>query len=413
MPEAAAKKGFPPILIIFLTVLIDMIGFGIVIPILPLYSQQFHATEWQTGLLLGVYSLMQLLFAPIMGRWSDRVGRRPVLIVSILGTALGFVVLGLANTLGLLFLGRIIDGISGGNISTAQAYIADVTPPEKRSGAMGLIGAAFGLGFVFGPAIGGWLGHFSIQAPFFAAAILALINAIAVFAFLPESRLQEKQSHPVIMETPWQTFLSARNTPLGMLMICSLLATSAFSLVTAHYTLFTNHRLGWSILDNGHMFAYIGVIGILIQGGLIRRLVPKTGERPLIILGSVILCMSMALLPLPPDSVFMVIIASSGLAVGNSLMTPMISGLSSKLTDEHSQGVVLGLMQSIASLGRMLGPVIGGFLLTYDAHHTNIPFGVTAFWFSAVLMILAVIAALRLAKAPQVVHLKPEAQIDA
>lgn len=405
MPEPSPKKrGLSPVALIWLTVLIDMIGFGIVIPILPLYSAEFQASDWQTGLLLGIYSLMQLISAPLLGRWSDRFGRRPILVISIFGTALGFLVLGLANSLWLLFIGRVIDGISGGNISTAQAYIADVTPPEKRSAAMGLIGAAFGLGFVIGPALGGWLGHTSWQIPFFAAAILAFLNALAVYFFLPESLPQEKRSHPAIMESPWRTFLAARNTPLGVLMLCALFATIGFSLVTAHYTLFTHRRLGWSVLDNGHMFAYIGILGVLIQGGLLRRLVPKTGEKPLILFGCIVLCLSMLLLPIF-GSFWPILIASTGLAVGNGFITPSLSGLASRSADHQSQGVVLGLMQSIASLGRMIGPILGGFLLSYDGHHPNIPYGTTAFWTSSAVLVVAIIAALRLKPTTHTVHI--------
>lgn len=409
MPEQASKRGFPPILIIFLTILIDMIGFGIVIPVLPYYSSQLGASPWEIGLLFGSFSLMQLLFAPILGKWSDRIGRRPVLLLSILGTAISFVVLGLANSLWMLFLGRMLDGMSGGNISTAQAYIADVTPLDKRSSAMGIIGAAFGLGFVFGPAIGGLLGHYSIQLPFFVAAGLAFINAMAILLFLPESYTEEqRKAHPAARGSLLQTLRSAKDTPLGMIMWCSLLCTVAFSLVTALFTLFTQHRLQWNARDNGILFAYIGILGVLIQGGMLRRMVPKTGEKPLIIVGSVFLCLSIALLPLS-STVSLVVLASTGLAIGNSLVTPMLSGLASKSTDAQSQGAVLGLMQSIASLGRMVGPAIGGFLMTYDAQHPSLPFGISPFWFSAILMVFAVIASLRLMPATHSVHLQ-EAQ---
>src|SRR6478609_9442839 len=172
------KNSRAPLMMIFFTVLIDMIGFGIVIPILPLYAQKFHADPTQIGLLFGSFSFMQLIFAPLLGKWSDKVGRRPVLMLSILGSAIAFFTIGLANTLWMLFLGRMLDGMSGGNISTAQAYIADVTPREKRGAAMGLIGAAFVLGFVIGPAIGGWLGHINIQVPFFVAGAFALLNCL-------------------------------------------------------------------------------------------------------------------------------------------------------------------------------------------------------------------------------------------
>jgi DHA1 family tetracycline resistance protein-like MFS transporter len=397
MPETAAKKrGFPPILIIFLTVLIDMIGFGIVIPILPLYSQHFHASPWQIGLLFGSFSLMQLLSAPLLGRWSDRIGRRPVLLLSILGTAISFLILGLANSLPLLFLGRMIDGLSGGNISTAQAYIADVTPLEKRSSAMGMIGAAFGLGFVFGPAIGGWLGHYNYQLPFFVAAGLAFFNTFAIFCFLPESLTEERRKlHPaggVSLASSWKTALESR---LGPVMLCTLFNTIAFSLVTALFALFTFHRLHWDARDNGNLFAYIGILGVIIQGGLIRRLVPRTGERPLIILGCIALVLSMALLPLSGDLPLLVV-SSTLLAIGNGFVTPLLSGVASKSTEPKSQGAVMGLMQSIASLGRMIGPAIGGFMLNYDFNHSERPYGITPFWFSAVLMLLALFVAFRL-----------------
>ncbi len=408
------KRGFPPILVIFLTILVDMIGFGIVIPILPLYAIQFHATDLQIGILFGCFSLMQLLSAPLLGRLSDKIGRRPVLMLSILGTAISFGILGFANTLVMLFVGRLLDGASGGNISTAQAYIADVTPLEKRSGAMGIIGAAFGLGFVIGPAIGGWLGHvYGIHTPFLVAAGLALVNAIAIFLFLPESySVEARQKHASVKHpSVFKTLLEAKNTALGPVLVCSLLSTMAFSLVTALFTLFTANRLGWHALENGNMFAYIGIIGILIQGGLIRRLAPKVGEKPLIIIGAIALSLSMFLLPLPIPGLWSVILAGTGLAIGNSLLTPMISGLASKTADSQSQGTILGLSQSVASFARMIGPVIGGYLLVSDKLHLESSYyGISAFWFAGFLSLLSVFVALRLnAKAPHTAHLSPDA----
>lgn len=406
MTETRAKRSLPPTLIIFLTILVDMIGFGIVIPILPLYSRFFHAQDWQIGILFGCFSLMQFIFAPLLGRWSDRIGRRPILLLSILGTALSFLLMGMANALWVLFLGRLLDGASGGNIPTAQAYIADVTPLDKRSGAMGLIGAAFGLGFVFGPAIGGLLGHYSMQLPFYVAGGLAFANALAIYFFLPES-LDESQrkAHPAVSGSFFQNLLKAKAGPLGTVMLYSLISTLAFSLVTALFTLFTAQRLHWNARDNGLLFAYIGVLGVLIQGGMLRRLVPKTGEKPLIVVGSVFLFLSMALLPLS-SNLMLVVLASSAMAIGNSLVTPMISGLASKSADAQSQGVVLGLMQSIASLGRMFGPMIGGFLLQYDASHGNLLYGITPFWFSAACMAAGVWVALKLSPGEGKAHLK-------
>ncbi len=404
MSTTVSKRKPSPLLVIFLTVLVDMVGFGIVIPILPLYSLHFGATPWQVGMLLGSFSLMQLVFAPLLGRWSDRYGRRPVLFLSILGTALSFVILGLANSLWLLFVGRLIDGISGGNISTAQAYIADVTPLDKRSGAMGMLGAALGLGFVLGPALGGLLGHYSLQTPFYAAAALALFNAFAIYFFLPESLPQERRKHPAEPTgSIWKTLLEAKNTPFGTILLCSLLSMIGFSGVTALYTLFTENHLGWHARENGMMFAYIGFLGVIIQGGLLRRLVPKTGEKPLIILGTILLALSMFLLPVQV-SFITVVVASTGISIGNSLVTPMLSGLASKSIDPKSQGMMLGLMQSTASLGRMLGPIVGGFLLNYDYHHPQHSYGITPYWAGALLMLFAVVAATRLTPSLQPAH---------
>lgn len=396
MTESSTKRGLSPVFVIFFTILIDMIGFGIVIPILSLYSLHFNATDWQIGILFGCFSLMQLIFAPLLGRWSDRIGRRPILLLSILGTSLSFLIMGLANTLWLLFLGRLIDGASGGNIPTAQAYIADVTPLEKRSGAMGLIGAAFGLGFVIGPAIGGLLGHYSIQLPFYVAAGLALLNAVAIYLFLPESLNEEQRKvHPAVSGSLVQNFLQVKNSRIGTVMWVSLLSTLAFSLVTALFTLFTAHRLQWHARENGWLFAYIGMLGVLIQGGMLRRMVPKVGEKPLIIVGSVFLFISMALLPVSSNLIW-VVVASTALAIGNSLVTPLVSGLASKSADAQSQGIVLGVLQSTASLGRMIGPMVGGFLLQYDANTNNALYGISPFWFSALLMVATLVVALRL-----------------
>src|ERR1044072_8903992 len=185
-----------PLFVLFLTVFIDLVGFGIIIPVLPLYAEHFHASPLAIGWLTGIYSGMQIIFTPILGKLSDRLGRRPVLIVSIAGTAIGFALMGMAKGLPLLFVARILAGITGGNISIPQAYIADVTTAEQRSRSMGLIGAAFGLGFTFGPMIGGIMSRISYSAPFYFAAGLAVANAILVYLILPESLSREHSASP-------------------------------------------------------------------------------------------------------------------------------------------------------------------------------------------------------------------------
>src|SRR5437660_9276795 len=238
-----------PLLVIFVTVFIDLVGFGIVIPVLPFYAEgtKFGATPSQVGLLFASYSFMQLIFAPVLGRLSDKYGRRPVLLISLLGTALGFLILGFANTLWLLFVGRIIDGISGGNISTAQAYIADVTTKEDRAKGMGLIGAAFGLGFVFGPAIGGILSRWGINVPFLFAGSLALANVVLLFFTLAETVTPD---HPARTSAAsgrgWgQLIVSLKKPRLGFVMPIYSLSIVALSIMQEVFSLFMMVRLGY------------------------------------------------------------------------------------------------------------------------------------------------------------------------
>ncbi|OLD27326.1 MAG: hypothetical protein AUJ04_04425 [Acidobacteria bacterium 13_1_40CM_3_55_6] len=290
-----------PLLVIFITVFIDLVGFGIVIPVLPFYAQgtKFGATPREVGLLFASYSVMQLIFAPVLGRLSDKYGRRPVLLISLIGTSLGFLILGFATTLWMLFLGRIIDGISGGNISTAQAYIADVTTKENRAKGMGLIGAAFGLGFVFGPAIGGVLSRWGINVPFLFAGTLAFANAILLYFVLPETVTQD---HPARISAAsgrgWRQLIESLKRPrLGFVLTIYFLSIVAFSIMTAVFSLFMMFRLGYDAFHNGWVFAYVGVISAIIQGGLIGKLVKRFGEPTLVIIGSLLFSASLFATP--------------------------------------------------------------------------------------------------------------------
>src|SRR5215831_227681 len=290
-----------PLLVIFITVFIDLIGFGIVIPVLPFYAEgtKFGATPSQVGLLFASYSVMQLVFAPVLGRLSDKYGRRPVLLASLLGTALGFLILGFATTVWMLFVGRIIDGISGGNISTAQAYIADVTTKEDRAKGMGLIGAAFGLGFVFGPAIGGVLSRWGINVPFLFAGSLALGNAVLLYFVLPETVTAD---HPARTSAAsgrgWrQLTASLRNQRLSFVLAIYFLSIVAFSIMTATFSLFMMFRLGYDAFHNGWIFAFVGIISATIQGGLIGKLVKRFGEPLLVIVGGLLFSASLFVVP--------------------------------------------------------------------------------------------------------------------
>jgi MFS transporter, DHA1 family, tetracycline resistance protein len=374
-----------PLVIIFITVFIDLVGFGIVIPVLPLYAQKYGPSETVIGLLLAVYSVMQFIFAPILGKLSDKVGRRPVLLVSLIGTSIGFLTMGLANTLWLLFLGRIIDGITGGNISTAQAYIADVTPPDKRSSAMGLIGAAFGLGFIFGPFLGGVLSQFSLAAPFYFAAALAAVNAVALYFFLPESLSAEHRASAGRASMA-QIFRESGSWQLGAVFATYFFGTVAFAMLTATYTLFTARRFDLDATHNGYIFASQGIVGVIIQGLLLGRLVKTFGEKFLAVTGTFLLAASMLALPLA-NSVTMLLLSSAGIAIGNSFVTPVLNGLASKSVSGAWQGRVLGVFQSVASLARIIGPALGGFLLTMDAKDFH--YGRTPFWTGAAIMVIA------------------------
>lgn len=371
-------------LVIFLTILLSTIGFGVCIPVLPLYAEKFGASEFVNGLLTGVFALVMFFSSPLWGKLSDRVGRRPVLIFSVLGSAAGYFIMGWAGSLTWLFVARIIDGASGGNIATAQAYIADISTPEARSKAMGMIGAAFGLGFIIGPAIGGIMAKWSPHAPFYFVGVLCLINALLVYTSLPESLPHDRRTaHQA--ELPLRELLNHTDSGIFVRVAVSyLVCLAAFSIMTAVFSLFGLHRFGLDAQHIGYVMAAIGVIGVIMQGGVIRRLLPRYGEVTLARTGFVFLLASFILLPLVTGMTSLLIV-SCLIAVGNSLTQPTLNGLASRSVDAAWQGRAMGILQSCASLGRGIGPVLGGWLLGMDrgAQH----YGRTPFWVAAALMV--------------------------
>lgn len=350
--------------LVFLTIFVSMVGFGIVIPVLPVYakSEPFMMGPTSLGWLTGIFSLVQLFSAPLMGRISDRVGRKPVLLISIVGTAVGYFVTGAAGAVWMLFLGRIIDGASGGNIATAQSCIADCTEPKDRSKAMGLIGAAFGLGFILGPAIGGLLSGISHAAPFYFAGGLALVNALLVHLYLPETLTAERRAHPTEKVRVREVFESGRGAFIGILLCTNWIFTTGFASIHILYALFCADRFGWNLRQSSYAFAYVGVIAVIVQGGLIRRLLKYPIEKEITVVGCAMLAVSLWLLP-GANSVVAFLAFSGLMAVGNGLATPTISGMASRHVHGHAQGRVLGLMASAGSLGRWLGPLIASLPL--------------------------------------------------
>ncbi|HTH52030.1 MAG TPA: MFS transporter [Pyrinomonadaceae bacterium] len=406
MPDTPKTEKFfsKPLIIIFVTVLIDLIGFGIVIPVLPYYveSPEFGATPLILGVLVASYSVMQFIFSPILGGLSDKYGRRPVLFFSLLGTAAGFFIVGGAWTIWMIFAGRILDGVTGGNISTAQAYIADVTTRKNRAKGMGLIGAAFGLGFVLGPAIGGVLSRWGAHVPFLFAGGLALANAIGVYFYLPESLPKEKRvAHAPGGNRLLQIFDSLSDARFRSLSILYFLIITAFSIMTTSFALYTQARFGYDAEQNGWLFAYIGIIAVLMQGGIFGRLAHAIGESALVVIGSLMLAASLFLVPYvgPQWGGLVGLLAGMAFfAVGNSLCSPAIQSLASKAAGEHEQGKALGIMQSGASLARAVGPFIAGILLNTAAGKVSDHSLTVTFWTAAGIMFVAFVGAIVFAR---------------
>jgi DHA1 family tetracycline resistance protein-like MFS transporter len=358
-----------PLVIIFVTVFIDLLGFGIIIPLLPFYAQSFGADAFTIGLLGSVYSLMQFLIAPLCGRWSDRIGRRPVILYGLLASCAAYVALALADSLALIFAARILGGIAGGNIPTAQAYIADVTTPANRARGMGLVGAAFGLGFVFGPAIGGVLTRFGPATPMWCAALLCFLNFVAALFLLPESR---RGTWERVTLGRFDLFKRARLHPgLVPLLLVFFLVSTAFSGFEATFALFTERRFGFTAETIGYVFAFIGIVLATINGFVVGRVVPLVGERRIVPAALCAIAVGLALVP-TAGTVPVLFLVCGIIAVGMGFNNPALTSAVSRLSDPGDQGGMLGLAQSLAALGRIAGPAWGGFL--FDRLGTTVPY---------------------------------------
>ena len=349
--------------VLFLTVLLDLLGFGLVIPILPLYAEKLHATDFETGILLAIYSVMQLFFSPIWGRLSDRAGRRPVLLISILGSCGSQLGYALAPSFWWLVVARGFAGVCGANITAAQAYIADVTDESRRAAGMGMLGAAMGIGFVFGPAVGGFLSQRSANLPFFVAAALAAVNFVSAIAILKEPRDAAHRTRARALT--WAGLVRAATTPrLLALMVMYFVVTFAFANLESTFSFFLNRQFRYSMSDIGLLFAYIGVVMVVVQGGLVRRLVPRVGERSLIVTGTLLMAAAFFLTSYAA-TLAMLLVAIGIMAVGNGLNTPSLSSLISRAASGDHQGGVLGVSQSMGALARIVGPLVGTSLLQF------------------------------------------------
>ena len=381
-----------PLLVIFLTILVDLIGFGIVIPLLPFYAERFDASPFDVGVLVAVYSLMQFVFSPILGSLSDKYGRKPILLISIAGSAVGYLTIGLAGSLLMVFVGRIIGGITAGNLSTAQAYIADVTSRENRAKGMGLFGMAFGFGFIIGPALAAILGQYGEEVPFFVAAGLAVINTFLIFKFLPET-ISDANRKEYQHKSRFRELMDSFNQPrLAVINLQYFLLIVAFSMMTTAFPYFTKFNYGYTVIETGYLLAYVGFIAIIMQGMIFGRLANRFGESKLILVGCVLLVGSLAAVPfVTQESVGLIgILIGTGLfAAGNSLASPSLTSLASKSASEAEQGRTMGVMQSGASLARVVGPAICGVLLNNANNKVDAATIRQNFWTAAAIMLIA------------------------
>ena len=344
-----------PLLVIFLTIFINLVGFGIIIPLLPFYAGTFGASPLVIGLLFASYSLCQLIASPILGEWSDRYGRRPVLVFSLAGTVVSFVMLALAHSVTLLFLARIVDGLSGGNISTARAYVADITESQDRARAFGVLGAAFGLGFIFGPALSGALAKVSYTAPIWAAAGLTLVAMVMAVVWLPETAHRAHAS----VGNPLSYLPELLSRPLiRRLLLIDFLYWLSLAVFQTVFALFAARRFDFDAVSAGYFFAASGLLGVVVQGACIRPIVKRLGDKSTFMLGLVCTALGLAAASFA-RSVTMFALALLPLSLGQGLGMPTISSLVSRAAGPKEQGRVQGAASAVESLGRAVGPVWG------------------------------------------------------
>jgi MFS transporter, DHA1 family, tetracycline resistance protein len=348
-----------PLLVIFLTIFVNLVGFGIIIPLLPFYARTFGASPIAIGLLFASFSLAQLLASPLLGDLSDRWGRRPVLILSLIGTAISFAMLAVAQSLTMLFAARIVDGLSGGNITTARAYIADITTEENRAKAYGLLGAAFGLGFIVGPALGAALSHVSYTAPIWAAAMITLVATVLAWWWLPETvHRAHAGSDPF-----WRALEHLGHRPgLRQLLAIDFIYWMSFAVYQTTFALFGARRFGFDATHTGYLFSAFGALGVVVQGGLVGPVVRLLGNQRTLVIGLIFTAIgwgASALTYSVPVFVLLLVPAAIGIGLCNATLIALVSNAANR----REQGRIQGAAGALESLGRTLGPVWGNLLL--------------------------------------------------
>ena len=350
-----------PLLIIFLTILVNLIGFGIIIPLLPFYATTFGASPVVVGLLFASFSLAQLFASPVLGAWSDKWGRRPILIFSLVGTVVSFVMLAVAHSMAMLFAARIVDGLSGGNITTARAYIGDIATEENRAKSFGMLGAAFGLGFIIGPALGGLFAHISYTAPIWAAAAITVVATFLAWFWLPET------VHRVnaVSGSPWQALRDLSGRPnLRRLLAIDFLYWSSFGVYQTTFALFGAHRFGFDATHTGYLLAAFGFLGVIVQVVLVGPIVKRLGEKHTLMVGLIFAAVGWGGSAMTHSLWVFIAMLVPG-AIGIGLCNPSLVSLVSGAAGRHEQGRVQGAAGALESLGRTIGPIWGNGALQF------------------------------------------------
>ncbi len=351
-----------PLFVLFVVVFIDLLGYGTIIPLLPFYVERVGGGAVFVGLLGSLYALMQLLSGPILGALGDHYGRRPILLGSIIGTAVAYLILATANAPAFLVAAILLDGITGGNLSTAYAYIADVTVPETRARGMGLVGAAFGLGLMLGPAMGGLLSAYGLSVPAFAACAFASANVLLVWFGLKESLPRDKRSKILRWRSlNWisQLVALARLNTVRILLVAMFLLNLAFAGLQTNFPLYSQARFGWTTTQNGIFFAFVGVCAVVIQGFLLGKIQPRFGDKRLALSGLAMMMGALFLVAFAPAGWMMYPLVALG-ALGSGTSIPTLTGLISQRVAADEQGRLMGGTQVVLSLAAIVGPTCAG-----------------------------------------------------